>query len=72
MLTNEELKEIVFLIIANKQDLNVAISPEEITKMITMELLQERQCLVQGGSAITGEGLKEGFDWMVSALLKKK
>ena len=40
--------------------------------MITMELLQERKCLVQGCSAITGEGIQEGFDWMVNALLKKK
>ena len=72
MLTNEELKEAVFLIMANKQDIHGAISPEEIRQMITMELLQERKCLVQGCSAITGEGIQEGFDWMVNALLKKK
>ena len=56
----------------NKQDINGAISPDQIKKMRTMELLQERQCLVQGCSAITGEGVKERFDWMVSTFLNKK
>ena len=72
LLTYEELKKVVFLIMANKQDIKGVISPDQNKKMLTMELLQERKCLVQGCSAITGEGVKEGFDWMVNTFLNKK
>ena len=37
-----------------------------------MGQLKGRTWLVQGTSAITGQGIKEGLDWMASVLLKKK
>ena len=35
-----------------------------------MSNLKGRSWLVQGSSAITGQGLKEGLDWMASVILK--
>lgn len=71
MLAEEELKDCVVLVMANKQDLSGALSPNEITKKLGLESLK-RPWLVQGTSATTGQGLKEGLDWMASVLLKKK
>ena len=72
MLAEEELKDCAVLVMANKQDLNGALAPNEVTKQLGMGDLKGRTWLVQGTSATTGQGLKEGLDWMASVLLKKK
>ena len=72
MLAEEELKDSVVLVMANKQDLSGALSPNEVTDKMGMGQLKGRQWLVQGTSATTGQGLKEGLDWMAGVLLKKK
>ena len=72
MLAEEELKDCIVLIMANKQDLKEAMSPNEITEKLGMSQLKGRQWLVQGTSATSGQGLKEGLEWMASNLLKKK
>ena len=69
-LEEEELRDCAVLLMANKQDLNCAISPNEIANKLGLETLN-RKSLVQGTSAVTGEGLKEGLDWIVSEILKK-
>ena len=72
MLAEEELKDCCVLVMANKQDLNGALSTDEVTKALGMESFKGRTWFVQGTSATTGQGLKEGLDWMASVLLKKK
>ena len=72
MLAEEELKDCCVLVMANKQDLNGALPPGEVTNLLGMGSLKGRTWLVQGTSATTGQGLKEGLDWMASVLLKKK
>ncbi len=72
MLAEEDLKECIVLVMANKQDINGALSPGEVTEKLGMKSLNRRSWLVQGTSAISGQGIKEGFDWMASVLLKKE
>ena len=72
LLAEEELKNCPVLVYANKQDLNGALAPGEVTNRLGMGDLKGRTWLVQGTSATTGQGLKEGLDWMNSTLLKKK
>ena len=72
MLAAEELEDCCVLVMANKQDLNGALAPGEVTEKLGMGALKGRTWLVQGTSATTGQGLKEGLDWMASVLLKKK
>ena len=72
LLAEEELKNCPVLVYANKQDLNGALAPGEVTNRLGMGDLKGRTWLVQGTSATTGQGLKEGLDWMVSTFLKKK
>ena len=66
------MKDCCVLVLANKQDLSGALSPTEVTKQMDMGNLKGRDWLVQGTSATTGQGLKEGLDWMASILIKNK
>ena len=72
MLAEEELKDAAVLVMANKQDLNGAMSPNDVTEKLGLQSLKGRQWLVQGTSATTGQGLKEGLDWMAKTLSSKK
>ena len=72
MSAEEELKDTSVLIMANKQDFPGAISPNSISEKLEMQSIKCREWLVQGTSATTGQGLKEGLDWMAKSLMKKK
>ena len=71
-LNDERLKDAAFLIFANKQDLNGAISPIELTKILEIEKIKNRKWFVQGSSAVSGQGIKEGLDWLANTLLIDK
>ena len=71
MLAEEELKDCHILVMANKQDLNGALFPQEVTEKLGMGQLKGRTWLVQGTSALTGQGINEGLDWMASLYSKK-
>ena len=67
----EEFKDCPILIMANKQDLNGALTPFEVKEKFEMEKLKDRIWLVQGTSGITGQGIEKSFDWMISILNQK-
>ena len=71
-LIEEEVKDAALLVFANKQELNGAVSPNELTNILELGKVNNRKWLVQGSSAMSGQGLKEGLDWLANALLKKK
>lgn len=71
MLLEEELKNCSILVMANKQDLSGAMAPSEIAKKLRLEGVK-RNWIVQGTSATTGQGLKEGLDWVAVQMQKKK
>ena len=60
------------LILANKQDLNTASPPGEIVGRLRCGELKGRDWLVQGSSIISGEGINDGFDWLIPASQDKK
>ena len=70
ILCHEDLKNLPVLIMANKQDLDSALSVEEIIKKIEFEKFKDKTWLALGTSIITGEGIEEGLDWMISILNK--
>ena len=72
LLAEEDLKGCPVLVLANKQDINGALAPGEVCDKLGMGKFKERTWIVQGTSATTGQGLKEGLDWMDSVLLEKK
>lgn len=56
------------LILANKQDLGGALSYQTISDILNLSGsdISGRHCHVIGCSGVTGEGLKDGFDWIVN------
>ena len=71
IIKDEKLKNLPLLIFGNKQDLNEAISPNELIKYLEYEKIINNKWLIQGSSAMNGKGIKEGFDWLTNSLLKK-
>ena len=72
VLNEEELIDCPILVLANKQDLRSSFSPDEITEKLGMKQIKGRKWLVQGASAVTGQGLKEGLDWIASLYSRKE
>ena len=64
MVDEEELRFCPILVWANKQDLNTALPPGEIVERLNMGQYSKKLWLVQGSSGTTGQGLKEGIDWI--------
>jgi ADP-ribosylation factor 1/2 len=71
MLTEEELRDAVLLVFANKQDMGVMSVPD-ITEKLGLHTLRGRDWYIQGTCALTGDGLYDGLDWLVKAVGKKK
>jgi len=72
MLAEDELRDAVLLVLANKQDLPNALSVNEITNRLGLNQIRTRQWYIQATCATTGDGLYEGLDWLSSTLEGKK
>lgn len=71
MLAEDELKDAVVLILANKQDMGIMTVPE-LTDKLGLHTLRGRDWYIQGTCALTGDGLTEGFQWLNKTTSKKK
>eukprot|EP00002_Diphylleia_rotans_P027448 TRINITY_DN54_c0_g2_i1.p1 TRINITY_DN54_c0_g2~~TRINITY_DN54_c0_g2_i1.p1 ORF type:complete len:189 (-),score=41.84 TRINITY_DN54_c0_g2_i1:393-959(-) len=65
LLLQEKLAGATLLVFANKQDLSGALSSEEIAEFLELAQIDTRHWQIQSCSAVTGEGLEEGFAWIV-------
>merc|ERR1712225_194666 len=72
MLNEEEMRDAVVLVFANKQDLPNAMTAAEVTDKLGLHNLRHRQWFIQSACATTGDGLYEGLDWMSRTLSGKK
>jgi len=68
MLAEDELREAVLLIFANKQDLPNAMNAAEITDKLGLQSLRNRTWYIQATCATSGDGLYEGLDWLSNQL----
>ncbi|XP_057967853.1 ADP-ribosylation factor 1 isoform X2 [Malania oleifera] len=68
ILEEEELKGAVVLIFANKQDLPGALDDAAVTEALELHKIKNRQWAIFKTSAIKGEGLFEGLDWLSNTL----
>jgi ADP-ribosylation factor protein 1 len=69
MMDDDNLRDIVLLIFANKQDLPNAISAAEMTDKLSLHSLKQRNWFIQPCSAVNnGQGLFEGLEWLSSNL----
>jgi len=68
-LADEELRNVVILVFANKQDLPHAMPPKEVVEKLELpKVAGHRKWFIQATQATTGDGLYEGLDWMARTL----
>merc|ERR1711915_331978 len=72
MINEDELRDAVLLVFANKQDLPNAMSAAEVTDKLGLNNLRNRQWFIQSACATTGDGLYEGLDWLANELKNAK
>ena len=65
LLLQERLAGASLLVFCNKQDLKGSLSVEEIKEFLQLDNFQTRHWAVVPCSAVTGEGLIEGINWIV-------
>ncbi|KRZ78208.1 ADP-ribosylation factor 1-like 2 [Trichinella papuae] len=68
MLAEDELRDAVLLVFANKQDLPNAMNAAEVTDKLGLHTLRNRSWYIQATCATSGDGLYEGLDWLSSQL----
>ena len=72
LLAEDELKDAVLLVLANKQDLPNAMPISELTEKLGLHQIKDRKWFIQATCATSGDGLYEGLDWLANALNNKK
>ena len=65
VLGEEKLAGASALIFANKRDIQGAMDVESMVDALGLRQLENRHWKIVGCSAVNGEGLLDGFDWLV-------
>ncbi|XP_076467698.1 ADP-ribosylation factor 1-like [Babylonia areolata] len=68
MLNEDELRDAVLLVFANKQDLPNATNAADLTDKLGLHNLRNRKWYIQATCATSGDGLYEGLDWLSNEL----
>ena len=72
ILEEEELKDAAVLVFANKQDLPGALDAAAVSEGLGLHAIKTRQWSIFRTSALKGEGLWEGMDWLAAALKARR
>merc|ERR1719352_2052360 len=72
ILDEDEMRDAVVLVFANKQDLPNSMPAAEVTEKLGLRSMRNRQWFMQSACATTGDGLYEGLDWMSRTLSSRK
>jgi len=70
MLGEDELKDAVLLVFANKMDLPQAMSCADLSEKLGLSAIRGRRWYIQSTCATQGDGLYEGLDWLSGELAK--
>jgi small GTP-binding protein len=68
MLHEDELRDALLLVFANKQDLPDAMNAAEITDKLNLHHLRQRTWFLSATCANSGDGLVEGLEWLSNQL----
>jgi ADP-ribosylation factor-like protein 1 len=63
MLQEDELRDAILLVLANKQDARGALNAQQVSDALGLPEIKSRQWSIQETSALKGTGLFDGFDW---------
>eukprot|EP00961_Rhodomonas_salina_P269315 3638633-Rhodomonas_salina.3 len=73
MLGDDMLRNSVFLVLANKQDLPTSVPVDKVASAMGLTTQpSSRKWFIQSTNAVTGEGLYEGLDWLSANLPKER
>ncbi|KZV64410.1 putative ADP ribosylation factor 1 [Peniophora sp. CONT] len=72
IMSYDNLRELPVLVYANKQDLEKAMTVEEVTEKLGMHELKESTWHVQSSCGKTGAGLYEGLHWLAQNFNKPR
>lgn len=67
----EELRDAILVILANKQDMENCMTVAEVHRALGLENLKDRTFQIFKTSAKEGEGLNDSMDWLSNALHSK-
>ncbi|CAJ0955516.1 unnamed protein product, partial [Mesorhabditis belari] len=70
LFAEDTLRNAIFLILANKQDLPMALPPGEMIDLLELSNQRKQKWFVQSCCAHTGDGIYEGLDWLEKNLPK--
>merc|ERR1711988_745688 len=68
ILSEDEMRDAVLLVFANKQDLPNSMPPAEVSEKLGLNSMRNRQWFIQPARATTDDGLYEGLDWLSRTL----
>ncbi|XP_022083725.1 ADP-ribosylation factor-like protein 1 [Acanthaster planci] len=68
MLEEEELKNALLLVMANKQDIEGALTDTQVASELGLAALRNRKYQIFKTSALKGDGLEEAMQWLVNEL----
>ena len=71
LLNEEKLCKVPLLVFANKQDLLNALSADEIRDGLNLKSIRDRKWTILPCSSKDGEGLEEGFQWVMENMRQK-
>ena len=71
MLADDALRDAHLLVLANKQDPRHATKPAELVDGLGLREMR-RPWYLQACSAVSGDGLYDGLDWLHGSLSKRK
>ena len=72
LLKEEELDGACLLVYANKQDLPDAMTATEISEELGLLQLHQRVWFIQATSAVKGDGLYQGLEWLSQKVRQKQ
>ncbi|CAL8106437.1 unnamed protein product [Calicophoron daubneyi] len=72
MLEEEELRNAVLVVLANKQDIPGCMTISEVANSLGLATIKNRRYQLFKTSAIKGEGLNEAMDWLTNTLIGAK
>lgn len=67
----KDLRDAVILVFANKMDLPYSKNAADISEAYSLHEIKNNDWHIQACSALTGEGLSDGLDWLTTKLCQK-
>lgn len=71
IIEEDELKNAVVCVFANKQDMPEALKTAEIAEALGLSSIVDKKWTIIATSALRGDGLKEGFEWISDSINSK-